>query len=210
MGGNSNCVEQVLIRDADPNAFSEPRLLDRRQHSAKSQNRKYFQSTALHVLAESWSDDNLVHAREQILNLLLKYGANLEAKDSKAMGVLLFGWSNATMKDEKGHGAIYNILARTKDVELLKLLIHHEADVSAISKDGESCLEALFAYKFTTRDTDSFDTTIRFLVRNGARCDVQPVKRLSIIKRVANPKNYSIETCKILLQYCTDEETKRR
>ncbi|TGO68441.1 hypothetical protein BELL_0829g00020 [Botrytis elliptica] len=75
---------------------------------------------------------------------------------------------------------------------------------------GETCLEALFAYKFTTRDTDSFDTTIQFLVKNGARCDVHPVKRLSIIERVANSKNYSIETFKIMLQYCTDMETKRR
>ncbi|TGO55658.1 hypothetical protein BOTNAR_0240g00150 [Botryotinia narcissicola] len=169
------------------------------------------------IESKRWSDDNLVHAREQILNLLLKYGANLEAKDSNGrtplwlcftsrttvakLGIRCFlnAGSNATMKDEKGHGAIYNVLARTKDVELLKLLIHHGADVSPISKDGESYLEALFAYRFTTRDTDSFDTTIRFLVKNGARCDVQPVKRLSIIERVANSKDYSIETFKILL-----------
>lgn len=83
MGGNPSCVGQVLIRDADPEAFSEPRLLDRRQHSAKPQDRNYFQSTALHVLAGSWSDENLVYAREQILNMLLKYGAYLEAKDMK-------------------------------------------------------------------------------------------------------------------------------
>ncbi|TGO53689.1 hypothetical protein BCON_0119g00130 [Botryotinia convoluta] len=228
MGGNPSCVEQVLIRDADPNAFSEPRLLDRRQHSAKPQDRKYFQSTALHVLAERWGDDNRVHANEQILNLLVKYGADLEAKDSNGRtplwlcftsrtnvakaGIRYFlnAGSNATITDEKGHSSIYNVLARTKDVELLKLLIHHGADVSALSTDGESCLEALFAYRFTTRDTDSFDNTIQFLVKNGARCDVQPVKRLSIIERVANSKNYNIETFKIMLQYCTDKETKRR
>ncbi|KAF7922866.1 uncharacterized protein EAE97_011030 [Botrytis byssoidea] len=196
--------------------------------SSKDSSRKYFQSTALHVLAERWSDDNLVHAREQILNLLLKYGANLEAKDSNGrtplwlcftshttvakLGIRCFlnAGTNVTTKDEKGHGAIYNILAQTKDVELLKLLIHHGADVSAISKDGESSLEALFAYRFTTRDTDSFDTTIQFLVKNGARCDVQHVKRVSIIERVANSKNYSIETFRIQLHYCTDKETKRR
>ncbi|TEY28027.1 hypothetical protein BOTCAL_1064g00020 [Botryotinia calthae] len=73
VGGNPSCVEQVLIRGADPNAFSEPRLLDRRQHSAKPEDRKYFQSTALHVLAERWGDDNRVHANEQILNMLLKF-----------------------------------------------------------------------------------------------------------------------------------------
>ncbi|KAF7923032.1 uncharacterized protein EAE98_007737 [Botrytis deweyae] len=153
MGGNPSCVEQILIRDADPNAFSGPRMLDRRQHSAKPQDRKHFQSTALHVLAESWSDNNLVHAREQILNLLIKYGANLEAKD------------------RNGHTPLW---------------------------------------LFTTRDTDSFDTTIQFLARNGARCDVHPVKRLSIIERVANSKNYSIGTFKVMLQYYTDMETKRR
>ena len=84
------------------------------------------------------------------------------------------------------------------------------ANYSALSKDGESCLEALFAYRFTTRDTDSFDTIIQFFVKNGARCDVQPVKRLSIIERVVNSKNYNIETFKILLQHCEDKETKRR
>ncbi|TEY63218.1 hypothetical protein BOTCAL_0157g00010 [Botryotinia calthae] len=114
------------------------------------------------------------------------------------------------MTDEKGHGSIYNILARTKDVELLKLLIHHGANVSTLSKDGESCLEALFAYRFTTRDTDSFDTIIQLLVKNGARCDIQPVKRLSIIERVENSKNYNVETFRILLQHCADMGIKRR
>ncbi|KAF5868696.1 putative ankyrin repeat protein [Botrytis fragariae] len=191
MDENPTCVEQVLIRDADPNAFSEPRLLDRRQHSAKPQDRNHFQSTALHVLTERWGDDNRVHANEQIFNLLVKYGANLEAKDSNGhtpLWLCFISRSNAFTTDEKGHGPVYHVLAQTKDVELLKLLIHHGADVSqltydncdAISTNGESCLEALFAYKFTTRDTDSFDTTIQFLVKNGARCD-----------------------------YCTDKETKR-
>ncbi|KAM0162193.1 hypothetical protein ACHAPG_001890 [Botrytis cinerea] len=229
VGGSPSCVEQVLIRGLDSNAFSEPRLLDRRQHSAKPQDRKYFQSTALHILAERWGDENRVHTNEQILNMLLKYGANLEAKDSNGRTPLwlcfashtnvvaksgircfLSAGSSATMTDNKGHGSIYSILTRTKDVELLKLLIHHGANVSALSKDGESCLEALFAYRFTTRDTDSFDTIIQFLVKNGARCDVQPVKRLSIIERVVNSKNYNIETFKILLQHCEDKETKRR
>ncbi|KAM0310091.1 hypothetical protein ACHAO8_008412 [Botrytis cinerea] len=229
VGGSPSCVEQVLIRGVDPNAFSEPRLLDRRQHSAKPQDRKYFQSTALHVLAERWGDENRVHTNEQILNMLLKYGANLEAKDSNGRTPLwlcfashtnvvaksgircfLSAGSSATMTDNKGHGSIYSILTRTKVVELLKLLIHHGANVSALSKDGESCLEALFAYRFTTRDTDSFDTIIQFMVKNGARCDVQPVKRLSIIERVVNSKNYNIETFKILLQHCEDKETKRR
>ncbi|KAF7945155.1 hypothetical protein EAE96_009934 [Botrytis aclada] len=226
MGGNPSCVEQVLIGNADPNAFSEPRLLDCRQNSVKPQDRKYFQSTALHVLAERWGDDNRTHANEQILNLLVKYGANLEAKDSNGRtplwlcctsrtnvaksGIRCFlnAGSSATITDEKGHGLIYNVLARTKHVELIKLLIHHGADVSALSTDGESCLEALFVNRFTTGDTDTFDTTVQFLVKNGARCDVQLVKRLSIIERVVNSKNYSFETFKIMLQYCTDKETK--
>lgn len=143
VGVNPSCVEQVLIRDADTNAFSEPRLLDRRQHSAKPQDRKYFQSTALQVLAERWGDDNRVHANEQILDMLLKYGANLGAKDSNRRTPLLLCFasrtnvvaksgirsflnagSSATMTDEKGHGSIYSILARTKDFKLLKLPIH--------------------------------------------------------------------------------------
>ncbi|TGO36484.1 hypothetical protein BHYA_0123g00120 [Botrytis hyacinthi] len=210
MGGNPSCVEQVLIRDADPNAFSEPRLLDRRQHSAKPQDRKYFQSTALHILAESGYEANLEANNSNGRTPLWLCFTSRTTVTKLVIRCFLNAGSNATMKDEKGHGAIYNVLARTKDVELLKLLIHHGADVSAISTDGESCLEALFAYGFTTRDTDSFDNTIQFLVKNGARCDVQPVKRLSIIERVANSKNYSIETFKILLQYCTYKEAKRR
>lgn len=149
MGGSSSCVEQILARGADPNAFSQPKLLDRRQNLLKAVDRKYFQNTALHVLAERWGDDNRVQANEQILNLLVKYGANLEAKDSNGytplwlcftprtrnvtksgIGCFLKAGSSASITDEKGYGAIYHILVRIRDIELLKLLIHHGADVS--------------------------------------------------------------------------------
>ncbi|TGO27791.1 hypothetical protein BPAE_0036g00020 [Botrytis paeoniae] len=200
IGEDPGSVEQVLIRDADLNVFSEPRLLDRRQHSAKPQDRDIFRAQHYTILQKDgqWAYSSLVvfyitYKRRKVGHPMVPE-RRVQCDD----------------KDEKGHGSIYNILARTKDVELLKLLIHHGADVSAISTDGESCLEALFAYRFTTRDTDSFDTTIQFLVKNGARCDVQPAKGLSIIERMANSKNYNIKTFRFMLQYCTDKETKRR
>lgn len=68
----------------------------------------------------------------------------------------------------------------------------------------------MFVSNFMMKNSDSFDDTIQFLVKNGARCDVQPLKGLSVMERVAHTKDCNIKTFKVILQYCSDKNIKRR
>ena len=172
------CVELLLARGADVNATSDwsPKTFLGRRSRPQRENPR----TPLHALVIGWGDEN--HAAcHQIFRLLMKSGADLEAKDGKGETALLNLFRERMIPNQKaitslldagadvsattdGDTILHRFLKDNRDIKFLELLFQHGCNIEDRGSGGKTVLHAALSSSYMTRGPNTLDEVVKFLL----------------------------------------------
>jgi ankyrin repeat protein len=225
-----NCVETLLARGADVHLLSEwvpvRNTLGCRKPIGRC--RKEKAQTALHALISVWGGANHV-ACHTILRMLVKAGADLEARDSSddtpllslfkerhllsqvVLKSLLETGAKVSAMDSSGNNVFFRCLQHTRDLDILAMLFDYGADVNERGSGGDTVLHTVLSRDcYPTPQRKSLDEVINLLLKRGAPCNVKNDSGLFALEHAIMNCNCSLQTFKLMLQSCTDETARQR
>ncbi|KAH7391253.1 ankyrin repeat-containing domain protein [Cadophora sp. MPI-SDFR-AT-0126] len=210
-GLHLDCVEQLLAHGANVHIGSEWRPLNRLIEEV------VIATTPLHGLLTGMNFKYSM-VGEQILELLVKAGDNLEAlnlqkdtvlsslfhpkrkADQEVVRILLEAGSNPSATLANGDTIIHQYLRHCRNVDIFELLLKYGASVDDRGIYGNTLL-----HTFThSRDTDF----LRLLIAHGARSDVKNDKGISALEESLS-KRSTLEVVRLLLGAASDIGARR-
>lgn len=222
-------VQLLLERGADVTALSDwspKNWLGRRSRERENPR------TPLHSLVNpSWGDQNH-NICQQILWLLIKSGADVDAKDAAGETALLTlfpermtpnrlavrslleaGASILAAVDRKGDNTIlHRYLQGNRDIEFLELLFSHGCSVEDRGRDGQTVLHAALSSSWSAppHGPNSVDKIVDFLLNKGARCDITNSAGRIALELAMSNGNCNIDIFRRLLQSCPAMDARTR
>jgi ankyrin repeat protein len=220
---NVQCVELWLARGADVRLVSTRSPKFTGLNIGKSESKE---ETPLHALVLVWMDSRHIPC-QATFRMLIGAGAAPEAKDGHnetplfgkrrkgcppqiTVKSLLEAGADISAVDRHGETMLHRLLEHNKDLEYLQLLLDYGADINARGRNENTALHALFEHGFGTigqKHPNNLDETIKFLLEKGADCNMKNDRGSTVLNLAMNMKDCSLQTFKLLLKYCSDENS---
>ena len=218
-------VDILLTRGADVNAVSD---WSRKNWLGRRIKDRENLSTPLHGLVKhGWKDKNQASCC-QILRMLKRAGANLDAKDgagetalSKLFGergcvsswlaaksLLEIGASVSAAVDRNGDTILHRNLKGNRDLNFVELLLRHGCSVEDRGSRGQTILHAALSPSMASPEANTLDEVIEFLLDKGARCDLKDDSGRTALEFAIG--RCSIDLFSRMLLACSDKDARAR